>query len=116
MRGGEQIHLRLICVVGPILTEFAQGMHDAIEFGLRDRDWSPPVAARESSLDAALIGIQLHCNPARVSFRIAQLEPAITLILDIEDPRQDRGLQHEQHLFAMVHTRGQPPSGASCPE
>jgi len=79
VRGGEQIHLRRICVVGPILTEFARGMHDAIAFGLRDRDWSPPVAARESELAAALIGIQLHCNPARVSFRIAQLDPALGL-------------------------------------
>ena len=75
----------------------------------------PSLPAKANSMlpsDAALIGIQLHCNLARASFRIAQLEPAIPLILDIEDPsvsgepRQYRGVQHEQLRFAIVHTLG----------
>src|SRR5271170_4223463 len=51
-----------------------------------------------------------------MSVRIAQLEPAIILIPDIENPgvsggsSQDSGLHHEQHLFAVVHAREQSPT------
>jgi hypothetical protein len=39
----SRVSSRLVCRALPILRDFAQGLHDVIDFGLRNRDRPPAV-------------------------------------------------------------------------